>query len=126
MRTSGGDATSSKYCSRQGSASQNGTRFSATLRLEQPGDAAVAVDVDVVRGRNLRQSRHGHDVATDHDHELRARGEPHLANVDHVVCRRAAQLRVGGEGILRLGDAYRVVTVAALLQLANLRAHLGV
>ena len=55
----------------------------------------------------------------------RARGEAHLADVDRVPGRRAAQLRIGGEGILGLGDAHRVVAVARLLQLLDLRAHVA-
>ena len=43
-----------------------------------------------------------------------------------MVRRRAAQFRVGGEGVLGLGDAHRVVPVAAVLQLADVRAHFGV
>ena len=39
---------------------------------------------------------------------------------------RAAQLRIGRERILRLGHADRVVAVAGVLQLLDLRAHLGV
>jgi len=30
------------------------------------------------------QARHGHDVAADHDDELGAGGEAHLAHVHHV------------------------------------------
>ena len=76
--------------------------------------------------RHLRQAGHGHDVAADHDDELGAGGEPHLAHVDHVVRRRAAQPRVGGERVLGLGHAHRVVAVAVVLQLLDLGAHLGV
>jgi Na+/H+ antiporter NhaD/arsenite permease-like protein len=51
----------------------------------------LTVDQIDLGGRgHLRQPRHGHDVAADHHHELGARGEPDLADVDHVVGRRAA------------------------------------
>ena len=53
-----------------------------------------------------------------HD-ELGAGGEPHLADVDHVPAGRAAQLRIGRERVLRLGDAHREVAVALVLQLAG-------
>src|SRR6184192_24672 len=131
MRTSRGQSTPSKYCRRHGSASQNGMANSSggaglPRCLEQTANPAVRAHVDVVRGRQLREPGHGHDVAADHDHELRARGEPHLADVDHVVRRGAAQLRIGREGVLGLGDAHRIVPIAALLQVADLGPHLGI
>ena len=64
--------------------------------LEQTHHFAVD-EVDLGGRRHLRQPRHGHDVAADHDHELGAGGEANLAHVDDVVLRRAALLRVGGE-----------------------------
>src|SRR5947207_8151761 len=100
----------------------NEAAVSRRVCLEQTADAPVRADVDAVRGRHPGEPGHGHDVAADHDHEFRARREPHLANVDHVVRRRAAQFRVGGEGVLGLGDAHRVVPIAAILQLADVRA----
>src|SRR6185437_3790405 len=98
----------------------------ASTYLKQPYDLATRVDVDRVGCRHLRQARHGHDVAADHDDELGTGGQADFADVHYVVRGRTAKLRVGGEGVLRLRDADRVVTVAALLQLLDLRAHLAV
>jgi Na+/H+ antiporter NhaD/arsenite permease-like protein len=65
--------------------------------LSEPGPSSLeqahhlAVDeIDLGGGRHLGQARHGHDVAADHHHELRARRQPHLADIDHVIGRRAA------------------------------------
>ena len=55
----------------------------------------------------------------------RARGEAHLADVDDVAGRRAAQLRVGRERVLRLRDAHRIAAVAVVLQALDLGAHGG-
>src|SRR5216684_2648495 len=40
--------------------------------LEQPHDASVGADVDIVGRRHLGQAGHGHDIAAYRDHELRA------------------------------------------------------
>ncbi len=56
----------------------------------------------------------------------RARGEPHLANVDRVPFRGAAQLGIGRERILRLGHADGIVPVALVLELLDLRPDLAV
>ena len=45
---------------------------------------AVVGQVDVVGRRPLRQAGHRHHVAAHHHHEARARGEPHLADVQLV------------------------------------------
>src|SRR5262245_14267501 len=80
---------------------------------EQPDDLPVD-QVDLHRRRHLGQARHGHDVAADHHDELGACRETHFAYVDDVVRGRRAQLRVGRERVLGLGDAHRVVPVAVL------------
>ena len=65
------------------------------MALEQPGDAAFWCNVDVVCRGNLRQSGHRHDIAADRDDEFRARRQPHLANRNHVILRRALQVGIG-------------------------------
>src|SRR5215470_11917130 len=102
-----------------------GHRAAARSGLEQAHDLAVD-EVDLLRGRHLRQPGHRHDVAADHHDELRSGREPHLADVHHVTLRRGAQLRVGRERVLRLGDAHRIMPVAVVLELLDLRAHLRV
>ena len=68
-----------------------GSRYSmltlaATRPLsEQTDDLPLIVDIDLLGGRDFRQSGHGHDVAADHDDELGAGREPDLADVDHVT-----------------------------------------
>jgi hypothetical protein len=54
-------------------------------QLEQPNHLAGLVDIDGVGRRHLRQARHGHDVAADHDNELGAGGEPDFADVHDVI-----------------------------------------
>src|SRR6266850_1883697 len=94
-------------------------------KSEQADDFAVH-QIDLVRRRHLRQPRHRHDVAADHHHELGARREPYLPDVDDVGTRRRAQLRIGGKGILRLRHAHRIVAVALVLQALDLAAYLCV
>src|SRR5207247_945693 len=73
----------------------------ASFILEQAHNLAVD-QVDLVRRRHLGQTRHGHDVAADHHHELGAGGESYLADVDRVSGGRGAQLRIGRERVLGL------------------------
>src|SRR5574339_645241 len=91
------------------SASRRCSTSARRAALEEADDLAVFIKIDTRGRRHLRQSRHRHDVAAEHDDELRAGGESHLADIDGVPEWRAAQLRIGREGILRLGDADRVV-----------------
>src|SRR5262245_4357345 len=93
--------------------------------LEQADDFSVD-EVDFFRRGNLGQARHGHDVPADHHHELGAGGEPHLAHVDDVVGRRAAHRGIHRDRSLRLRHAHRIVAVAVVLQLLDLRAHPGI
>jgi hypothetical protein len=62
--------------------------------LLEEADHLAVDEIDLGGGRRLRQSRHGHDVAADHHHELGAGGEANLADINDVVLRRAALLRV--------------------------------
>ena len=82
---------------------------------EQSLDITLVVQENPLRRRRFRQARHGHDLAGDGDDEAGARRKPHLAHGDDVAFRRAAQVRVGGEGILRLRHADRQLAVALLL-----------
>ena len=63
--------------------------------LEQPDYLAFVSDVNGVSARHFRQTRHGHDVAAHQHHKLCARCEPHFANRQNVIARRAPQLRIG-------------------------------
>src|SRR6185312_4975595 len=97
-----------------------------STELEQPYDLAARIDVDRVGGRHLRQARHRHDVPADHYDELGPGCQAHFPDVHHVVRGSTAQLRIGGERVLRLRYAHRIVAVAAVLELLDLRAHLAI
>ncbi len=94
-------------------------------RSEKPFDPAVAHE-DLLGRRRARQSRHGHDVAHQHDDEARARAQADLADRRDMAARRAEQGRVGGKRILRLGDADRQIAVSGRLQFVELRADASV
>jgi hypothetical protein len=92
--------------------------------LKQSGDLATVIEIDIGRRRHLGQARHGHDLAAHQDDELRAGGKPDFADIDLMVGRRAAQICVGRERILGLGDTDGIVAVAALLKPLDLRPNL--
>jgi hypothetical protein len=92
-------------------------------RLEKPCHLAGIVEIDLGCGGHLRQARHAHDVAAHENNELGASGKPDLADVDFVIAWRAAQLSFRRKGILRIFDAKRKVSVAALLQPLDLGAN---
>ena len=59
-----------------------GRRFA---RSKQANDLAFVVDIDGVRTRHFRQSRHGHDVAAHQHHELGTCREPYFADRQHMI-----------------------------------------
>src|SRR6267378_788272 len=97
----------------------------ARRRSEQPDDLAVD-QVDLDRGRHLGKPGHRHDIPADHHDELGPRRQPHLAHVDDVVRGGGPQLRIGREGVLGFRHAHRIVPVAVVLELLDLRPHLPV
>src|SRR5439155_11133602 len=101
------------------------TRYSSIIYSRTDRRPSVH-QVDLACSRHLRQTRHGHDVAADHHHELGAGGESYFPDVDDMPGRRGAQLRIGRERVLGLRHAHRVMSVALVLQLLDLVAHLGV
>src|SRR3546814_9661472 len=63
-------------------------------------------------------------LAADRHHEAGTGRQAHLADRHLVSFRRAAQVRVGREAVLRLGPADREVAVAVRFPLLELVAHL--
>jgi hypothetical protein len=63
--------------------------------LEQPDNLPLRVDVNRVGRRNLRQTRHGHDLSADRHDELGARGKAHLAHRDGMVDGSSLKIRIG-------------------------------
>src|SRR4051812_16673580 len=88
----------------------------ASFMSEQPDDLPVSTNIDRVRSRNAREARHRHDLPAHRHHELGPGGKPHLAYIDDMIGRRALEVAIGGEAVLRLGNADRRLAVAHLLE----------
>src|SRR3954463_8700089 len=59
--------------------------------LEQTHNLAFGRQVDLGRGGNSGQARHGHDVAAAPDHKLCASGKANFTHVDGMPRRRATR-----------------------------------
>lgn len=70
-------------------------RFSRCL--EQPGHAAVLVNIHVRSGRIRRKTRHGPHLAQERIEESRAHGRAHLADIDAESPRTPLQVRISRE-----------------------------
>ena len=93
---------------------------SSVKKSEQAHNFAVFVHINRFGGGNLRQPRHGDNIPRERHHKACARVQPHLPNVQRVPHRRAQQLRIIGEGILRFRNANRAFAPAFVLQLLQL------
>lgn len=90
------------------------------MSLEQAGDVAVVVDVDVLGRGNFGQARHGQNAAGQRDHKVGAGGNLELAYGDAEALGSAQRLGVVAKAVLRLGHAHRQVAKAVLAQLGEL------
>jgi len=79
----------------------------------------------VLGGRNLRKTRHGHDIAGLHDNEARARRNLDLANGNLKAARRTGQVLVVREAELGLRHADRIGAEAEFFQALCLLFRLG-
>src|SRR5947207_2867504 len=89
---------------------------SAASLLEESDDAAVWSDVDLIGGRDFRETGHGHDVATDGDDEFRPGGKADFANRDDMMFGCALLIGIRRETVLRFGDADGKVAVTLVLK----------
>ena len=72
---------------------------------EQTGDPAVFVHVDLLGGGDLRQPRHGHDLARQGNDEARTGADRQAAHGDGKILGRAQQSRVVRQRVLSLCHA---------------------
>ena len=80
-------------------------RLSYGQKSEQTADHAVIGHVDALRGGNLRQTGHGHDITGEHHDEAGTGGHLHVLNGYGEVFRCAQFGGIIGEAVLGLGHA---------------------
>ncbi len=87
---------------------------------EQSFDVSVRVKIYRLRRWLRGKARHRHDSPADRDDEARDRRKADLVDRNRVAGWRAAQIGVGGEGILRLRHADRQLDKALIFPLFQL------
>ena len=65
------------------------------MTLEQAFDLACVVQVNGISGGHTGQTRHGHDLTADNNHEPGTRAQTDFAHGHRVACGRAALGRIG-------------------------------
>ena len=93
-------------------------------RSEEPRDPSVFIHINLFGSRNLRKSRHGHNVSSLCHQEARSRGNLDLPNRNFKSSRCAHQILVVGEAELRLCHADRKFVKAQLRKPLNLLLRL--
>ena len=89
------------------------------MGLEQAGDFAVFVHVDLLGGGDPGQAGHGHDIPGEGDDEAGAGAHLQVANGDLKALGGPQQGGVVGEGVLGLGHANRHIPEAEGFQLGD-------
>ena len=86
----------------------------ADFTLEQAGDFAVSIHIDINGSRNLGQAGHGHNAAHNNNNEAGTCRQANVTNIHGKAFRCSQQGGIITEGILGLCNAYRQVAVAQL------------
>lgn len=94
-------------------------QHACSISLEQSGNVAVVVAVDLQSRRCLRQTRHGHDVAGENNHKASAVGQCHVTDRDGEVFRLAQLRSIIRQGVLCLCHAYRQIAAAQSIDLCQ-------
>ena len=77
---------------------------------------SVLVDVDPLRCRALRQTRHGHYISGKHYYKACTRRYAHILDGNAKVLRSTELFRIIGKAVLRFCYAYRQSAEAELFE----------
>ena len=88
--------------------------------LEQAGDLAVLVHVDLFGSGDLGETGHGHDVTREGHDEPGAGADLQIPHSDGEALRRTQQSGIVGQGILGLCHAHRQIAEAQIKELLGL------